>query len=112
MDRAKAILDFFYAHRFQYKYSIIGTILCRVGITYHRDHHRFCSQFVSELLQECSILNDGREPALTRPSQLDRELRAYRLFEGDIGGLKVWLENRKNTAAGASLMRHSSLSPS
>ena len=112
VDRAKAILDFFYAHRFQYKYSIIGTILCRVGITCHRDHHRFCSQFVSELLQECDIMTDGREPALTRPSQLDRELRAYRLFEGDIGGLKVWLKNRESAAASTSLMQHSGLSPS
>ncbi len=102
VDRARAILDFFYENRFRYKYSILGTVLCRVGITYHRNYHRFCSQFVGELLQECDILIKNREPALMRPSQLDRELSAHRLFEGDIGGLKAWIENRAcfMTAAG------------
>ena len=68
VDRAKAILDFFYAHRFQYKYSIIGTILCRVGITYHRDHHRFCSQFVSEVLRQSQALELPKDSVLMRPS--------------------------------------------
>lgn len=92
IERMNEILAFFYEHRFEYKYSIIGTILCRLGITYHRDSHRFCSQFVSELLQECSIMTREREPSLIRPSQLAEESFVSTVFEGDIGGLRDWIE--------------------
>ena len=63
VERIRTILDFFYRYRFQYKYSILGTIFCRLGIRYQRIQHRFCSQFVSELLQECSIMREDREPS-------------------------------------------------
>ena len=92
VERIRTILDFFYRYRFQYKYSILGTIFCRLGIRYQRIQHRFCSQFVSELLQECSIMREDREPSLIRPSQLAREPYADTLFEGDIEGLRRWIE--------------------
>ncbi len=32
VERIKTILGFFYRYRFQYKYSILGTVFCKLGI--------------------------------------------------------------------------------
>ena len=95
-DRLEAILAFFYRYRFQYKYSILGTIFCKLGIRYQRIHHRFCSQFVSELLQECGIMTKDREPSLIRPSDLACEPYVHTLFEGDVGGLRQWIDAKSD----------------
>ena len=92
VERIRTILSFFYRYRFQYKYSILGTVFCRLGIRYQRIQHRFCSQFVSELLQECRSMREDREPSLIRPSQLAMEPYVDTLFEGDIQGLRQWIE--------------------
>ena len=92
VERIQTILEFFYCFRFQYKYSILGTIFCRLGIRHQRGQHRFCSQFVSELLQECSIMKEDREPSLIRPDQLAGEPYAHTVYEGDIEGLRRWME--------------------
>ena len=92
VERIKTILGFFYRYRFQYKYSILGTVFCKLGIRYERMQHRFCSQFVSELLQECSIMQRDREPSLIKPSDLAQEPYVHTLFEGDIEGLRQWME--------------------
>ena len=36
VERIKTILGFFYRYRFQYKYSILGTVFCKLGIRYER----------------------------------------------------------------------------
>ena len=54
--------------------------------------HRFCSQFVSELLQECQIMEKNRDPSLIRPSQLADEPYVHTMFEGDMQGLRDWME--------------------
>ena len=92
INKVESILAFCYEHRFQYKYSIIGTIMCKLGIRYERMQHRFCSQFASELLQECQIMERSRDPSLIRPSQLAEEPYVHTMFEGDMQGLRDWME--------------------
>lgn len=92
VERIRTILGFFYRYRFQYKYSILGIVCCKLGIRYQRIQHRFCSQFVSELLQECSIMQRDREPSLIKPSDLAQEPYVHTLFEGNIEGLRQWIE--------------------
>ena len=66
--------------------------MCKLGIRYERMQHRFCSQFVSELLQECQIMERSRDPSLIRPSQLAEEPYVHTMFEGDMQGLRDWME--------------------
>lgn len=84
VKKLEKMLSFYYEYRFYYKYSILGVIFCKIGIPYTRAQHRFCSQFVSELLQELGILCRDRAPSLTRPSHLLEELSAYTVFEGSM----------------------------
>ena len=39
INKVEPILAFCYEHRFQFKYSIIGTIMCKLGIRYERMQH-------------------------------------------------------------------------
>lgn len=51
----------------RYHFNIIGLLLCRMGIPYHRKHYFFCSQFVSEILQRSRALELPKDTSLMRP---------------------------------------------
>lgn len=50
-----------------YRYNIIGLILCKMNIPYHRKRHYFCSQFVSEILKNNNALELPKDTALMKP---------------------------------------------
>ncbi len=50
-----------------YRYNIIGLILCKLNIPYHRKRHYFCSQFVSEILEKNNALELPKDTALMKP---------------------------------------------
>lgn len=52
----------------QYRFNIIGLLLCQFNIPYHRKHYFFCSQFVSEVLHRSRAVTLPKDPSLMKPS--------------------------------------------
>lgn len=76
-----------YANRERYHYSFLGTVACFVGRPFVRRHHKFCSEFVAEMLCESGAVELEQVPAMTRPMDFCKleELRA--IHRGKVGGL-------------------------
>lgn len=51
-----------------YSFNIIGLLLCRMNIPYHRKGHYFCSQFVGEILYKSQAVELPKDTSLMRPS--------------------------------------------
>lgn len=49
-----------------YRFNVIGLILCRLNIPFHRERRYFCSEFVSEVLRRSKALPLPKEPSLGR----------------------------------------------
>lgn len=56
-----------YARREQYHYNLLGALSCYFHQPLRREHHYFCSQFVTSLLEESSAAELGKCPDLVRP---------------------------------------------
>ncbi len=67
-----------------YRFSVIGLILCRLGIPFHRQRHYFCSEFVSEVLHRSNALLLPKEPCLMRPNDYTKIPGLSCLFEGQL----------------------------
>lgn len=52
----------------EYHFNIIGLILCQLNVPYHRERHFFCSQFVSQVLEENGAIALPKDPTLMKPS--------------------------------------------
>lgn len=67
-----------------YRFSVIGLVLCRLGIPFHRQHHYFCSEFVSKILHNSKALSLPKEPSLMRPNDFTKIPNLTCLFEGQL----------------------------
>lgn len=75
----------------QYHYNIIGLLLCRFNIPYHRKHYLFCSQFVSEVLHRSQAISLPKDTSLMRPidyTQLPELLCRFSGYIGDLADLE------------------------
>lgn len=52
----------------RYHFNILGLLLCRFGIPYHRKHHFFCSEFVGEILCRSKAFRLPKDSSLMRPN--------------------------------------------
>lgn len=73
-----------------YHYNIMGLILCRLNIPFHRDHHYFCSEFVSAILKEHHAMKLPKEPSLMRPNDYTNMPLLSCLFEGTLNNLEPY----------------------
>lgn len=74
-----------------YHFNIIGLLLCRFNIPYHRKHYFFCSQFVGEILRRSHALILPKDTSLMRPSdymKLPELLCCFRGYLSDLAGKK------------------------
>ena len=85
--KAKFILDSILNHSQDYKYNLMGLILCKLEVPYRRNHYYFCSEFVSEILAYSQAIELPKLPCLMKPSDylLFEELEC--LYQGNIGEL-------------------------
>ena len=72
--KAKFILESILNHSQDYKYNLMGLILCKLEVPYRRNHYYFCSEFVSEILAYSQAIELPKLPCLMKPSD-------YLLFE-------------------------------
>ncbi len=65
-----------------YHFNVIGLMLCKLGIPFHRKSHFFCSQFVGEILKRSGALALPCEPCLLRPIDYTRLPQLKFCFQG------------------------------
>lgn len=58
----------FMRHSEEYSFNILGLILCALHIRWQRRRHYFCSQFVSEVLEQSGALALPKDSTLMHPS--------------------------------------------
>lgn len=66
----------------QYHFNIIGLLLCRFNIPYHRKHYFFCSQFVSEVLHRSQAISLPKDTSLMRPVDYTQLPELFCRFRG------------------------------
>lgn len=67
-EMAKSEVEKIMADADNYHFNILGLILCRLNIPYHRKNNYFCSQFVSEILERSNAIKLPKDYTLMRPS--------------------------------------------
>ena len=72
-----------------YKFNILGLVLCRMNISFKRDQHYFCSEFVSEILLRSEALELPKNPSLMRPSDYTQLSELDCLYEGKLRNLAL-----------------------
>ena len=60
----------FMRHSEEYSFNILGLILCALHIRWQRRRHYFCSQFVSEVLEQSGALALPKDSTLMHPQRL------------------------------------------
>ena len=66
--RARAHVDAMLVRRREYRYSILGLLMCRMGIPLEIPGYYFCSQFVAEVLEEICGVRLPRPASLMHPA--------------------------------------------
>lgn len=76
------------SERKKYRYDTIGLLLCRLGRSYNREKHYFCSRFVGEmLLQSGAIASLPKPAALMRPQDFLLMPELELVYMGSMDGL-------------------------
>lgn len=70
-----------------YKYNIIGLLLCKFGISKIRDNYRFCSEFVAEVLMDAKVVDLKKNRSLCTPMDLTKIPNSELVFEGRLDEL-------------------------
>lgn len=78
-------------------FNLIGLLLCRLQIPFHRENQYFCSEFVSEVLARSHALAMPKAPSLMRPNDYAHLRPLVCRFEGRLNELLAW--NRLPVAA-------------
>lgn len=63
-------LDKYYSSDIKYRYNFLGLFAVLMDKQWKREHHYFCSEFVTELLASSDIWHSPKAPELTKPSDL------------------------------------------
>ncbi|MBO5852256.1 MAG: hypothetical protein J6Q74_00395 [Clostridia bacterium] len=87
-NEARALIDFFMTDNHLYKFSILGTFACKLGIQWTRKNKYFCSQFVAEILRQSNAVKLPKPPSLMRPIDYASIPEFEKIFEGTIGEFK------------------------
>lgn len=87
-EKAKKYVNEMIENADDYRYNILGLILCRMNIAYDRKSYYFCSEFVSEVLLESNALKLPKHPSLMRPADYTKIEGLNCLFDGKLHELK------------------------
>lgn len=78
-------------------FNLVGLLLCRMQIPFHRENQYFCSEFVSEVLARSHALPMPKAPSLMRPNDYAHLPQLVCRFEGRLNELTA----RAHTPAAA-----------
>lgn len=82
----------------RYQFSVIGLILCKLNIPFHRRHHYFCSEFVSEVLHRSKALTLPKDPSLMRPGDYTQIPALTCRYEGRLNQLGCYQRAQRRAA--------------
>lgn len=68
-------------------FNLVGLLLCRLQIPFHRENQYFCSEFVSEVLARSHALAMPKVPSLMRPNDYTHLSQLTCRFEGRLNQL-------------------------
>ena len=85
--RALHCAEEFMRHSEEYSFNTLGLILCGLHIRWQRRHHYFCSQFVSEVLEQSGALALPKDSTLMHPSDYTRLPGLECLYTGPLSQL-------------------------
>lgn len=74
--------------RNKYRYNLLGLFLCKLNIENKRPWHFFCSQFVSEILENSQAITLPKRPSLMHPADFLQLPELELIFEGTCGQLQ------------------------
>lgn len=73
--------------RDDYKYSVLGLLMCGMNIAVDIPDHYFCSQFVAYVLSESGAMEFDKPASLIHPSDFYRMKQFSRIYEGKLVGI-------------------------
>ena len=82
--RARKKVEKMLENPLDYRYSIKGLAMCRLGIAEEREGLYFCSQFVGEVLKDSGVCALPKPPSLMRPQDYASLPEAQCIFEGSL----------------------------
>lgn len=68
-------------------FNLVGLLLCRMQIPFHRENQYFCSEFVGEVLTRSHALTMPKVPSLIRPNDYAHLPQLICRFEGRLNEL-------------------------
>mgnify|MGYP002611778156 CR=1 FL=1 len=77
----------FMRHSEEYSFNTLGLILCGLHIRWQRRRHYFCSQFVSEVLEQSGALALPKDSTLMHPNDYTQLGQLRCVYEGRLSGL-------------------------
>lgn len=86
-ESAKEKVDRMMDNAEEYRFSVMGMLMCFMHIPFNRKHHYFCSQFVSEVLTESEAMKLPKPPCLMRPADYALLPGLLCLFSGRLSSL-------------------------
>lgn len=82
-DRLKKNVLKYKENKANLKYSTMGLVMCFIKVPYRRKNRYFCSQFVSEVLQESGVLQLNKKSGLYFPKDIAKHSELKLIFEGN-----------------------------
>lgn len=68
-----------------WRYNFLGLLPAYFNISWTREHHYFCSEFVATLFKEVDLIPDALHPERAHPKDVIEALQPLLLYEG-----KLW----------------------
>lgn len=81
-EQALLETDWIISRSDEYRFNILGLLLCRLNIPLRREKKFFCSQFVAEILRRSDALSLPKVPSLMRPMDYASLPEANCLYQG------------------------------
>lgn len=117
-NRAKRQVERMMKRQKEYRFSVLGLILCRLSIPFHRKHFYFCSEFVGSILEESNALSLPKAPSLMRPNDYSKFSDMSCKFEGRLNTLiqelnfsKVPVYSSRSSKSSWSILRIGNMIP-
>lgn len=70
----------------RYRYSLLGVMLCRLGLARDREYKFFCSQFVATMLEDSGAAKLPKPASLMHPSDFEGLREARLIYRGELIG--------------------------
>ena len=87
-----------YCEKQKYKFSMLGLVLCKMEISYEREHHYFCSQFVGKIMEDANVADLPKPSTLMRPDDFKSVENFHEIYRGDIAGLALYMTRQRSSS--------------